>query len=1524
MPNISKNFIKGRMNKSVDERLVPQGEYIDALNVRLGSTEGTEIGAVENSKGNDLIAQLNFNGQPLSSGAKCIGAYEDGANETIYWFVHDESNTVSSTGKVDLITSYNTRTFVLDYHVISTSILNFDKDFLMNGIDLIGEFLFFTDNLNAPRKINVERTYLNPDPGTTIDQITEQDIGVIVAPPLNAPEIEQFQIGGGENFMEEILLSFAYRWQYEDGEYSAISPFSEYAFTPGPFRFDYSNYNQEGMRNIFNSVKVTFDTGGRNVKDLDVLFKFSTSQSINVVERFNKENEGWLDSTDQTITFTNQKIFTTLPEAQLLRLFDNVPRVAQAQTIMGNRLMYGNYIDGYDIVDKDGASIYLDYDLQLISELQESDSIAGDREGFQYTIDGAVNVVNSKVSIDFGGDNIQLVEGAQIGIDFDYNGSVYSGDPSYDDQSQPENIFQYNFIFNLQTDFGSVHEMATSPEFINAISSFIPIANNTCIPVSGGTETGTSVTDSFICSSVAKQNWEKVGFGISGTPQGFIIESSFGSDVISFIAPALKFEEYDQTVQPPAPLGNFAYEYISCVSAEGFYALDGSKQSLHSNRDYEIAVVYLDDYGRASTALVDTDNTIFIPCFNSVDKNSVRVQMNSYPPYWATKYKFVIKESKGLYRTIYSNIFFREEETGDAYYLLQGDNRDKVKDNDVLYIKADTNGPVLNCATTKVLGFGSEAKDFLCEKDIDGNILPGSQECGQPTGTYMLVKPTNFAANKPLNSRIEETSDGGSRDKPLVNVSCSIEDEDNPGDYIPWTVPAGSLIEITINATRYSRGGGCGSRYYDWSKKFISSNDYDSLYDWVLGDNIDFTNGTSSGSDDDAQNNQIQYDDIKIFEDRLATTNNSYVGFQQATPTSPLRFCYQSGTPRCGGFRPRNSYASINLQVERASTLTIFETEPLDANDELYYENEQTFDIVNGLHLSGNSDADQDQTLTNPAIVDLTFFNSYSFGNGAEENHVLSGLTKPFIQLGEKVTSVSEEQYKESHRFADVTYSGVFNQETNLNKLNQFNLALANFKTLETSYGPIRRMHARQTDILTLQEDKISYLLVGKNLLSDAAAGGAITSVPEVLGTQLARIEEFGISSNPESFTSYGYNVYFTDSKRSSVIELKGGSAKTDQLNVISTVGMRSWFRDLFTTSFETQKLGGYDPYMNEYVLSSNTQIIPQPPEEKECGYVLTVRNGEDPYSLSLDCTTVIGTIPFSYNVNGQVNITAIWNGTEVINQDVSGIGSVSFNKTQNSPRYVEVTITPIIVSDYDINFECPIAPDVTVKEIVINFEGDAPLTTDVRYRWTQGSYLSPYSTNSVVLESDGVSLFTESTGPASFGPLPPEGSTVVMQIRQNAGQTYEFNPNAGKLKYLSTNTNYDEVDIDVLLPLLNTATPISGGPENYEAQFIYNTANTYLYLVWDLRSPTPIELCYDVTPLDVCCECTGGTPPPPVCNRYKSIPYDNTLQITYIDCDGDQQTIFRQCSSPICQGEEFCAIEIISTNETLNDLGTC
>jgi hypothetical protein len=42
-----------------------------------------------------------------------------------------------------------------------------------------------------------------------------------------------------------------------------------------------------------------------------------------------------------------------LPENQLLRSWDNVPRKAKAQEVSGNRLIYGNYLQNYDLLDGD-------------------------------------------------------------------------------------------------------------------------------------------------------------------------------------------------------------------------------------------------------------------------------------------------------------------------------------------------------------------------------------------------------------------------------------------------------------------------------------------------------------------------------------------------------------------------------------------------------------------------------------------------------------------------------------------------------------------------------------------------------------------------------------------------------------------------------------------------------------------------------------------------------------------------------------------------------------------------------------------------------------------------------------------------------------------------------------------------------------------------------------------------------------------------------------------------------------------
>jgi hypothetical protein len=139
--NINNNFIGSRMNKSLDERLIPQGDYIDALNIRISSDEDGESGSLENAKGNELVTSLTYNSSPLVD-ATCIGAFEDGEQETIYWFVTSPT--------VDMIVSYNFNNSTLLYHVISTDVLNFSTDFRIESINLIDDLLFFTDNLNPP------------------------------------------------------------------------------------------------------------------------------------------------------------------------------------------------------------------------------------------------------------------------------------------------------------------------------------------------------------------------------------------------------------------------------------------------------------------------------------------------------------------------------------------------------------------------------------------------------------------------------------------------------------------------------------------------------------------------------------------------------------------------------------------------------------------------------------------------------------------------------------------------------------------------------------------------------------------------------------------------------------------------------------------------------------------------------------------------------------------------------------------------------------------------------------------------------------------------------------------------------------------------------------------------------------------------------------------------------------------------------------------------------------------------------
>ena len=58
MAEVKNSFLKSKMNKDLDSRLVPNGEYRDAQNVQISKSEGDDVGALENVLGNSSI--VNF------------------------------------------------------------------------------------------------------------------------------------------------------------------------------------------------------------------------------------------------------------------------------------------------------------------------------------------------------------------------------------------------------------------------------------------------------------------------------------------------------------------------------------------------------------------------------------------------------------------------------------------------------------------------------------------------------------------------------------------------------------------------------------------------------------------------------------------------------------------------------------------------------------------------------------------------------------------------------------------------------------------------------------------------------------------------------------------------------------------------------------------------------------------------------------------------------------------------------------------------------------------------------------------------------------------------------------------------------------------------------------------------------------------------------------------------------------------------------------------------------------------------
>ena len=295
--------------------------------------------------------------------------------------------------------------------------------------------------------------------------------------------------------------------------------------------------------------------------------------------------------------------------------------------------------------------------------------------------------------------------------------------------------------------------------------------------------------------------------------------------------------------------------------------------SLHSNRGYEIGIVYMDEFLRSSTALTSTNNTVYVPCRASRNQNAIQVTIpfGQRAPSWARFYKFCIKPDKSTYETIYSEKYFEDPDSNSVFFLLEGENAAKVESGTRLVVKRDSGGAVEQCVIATITDKSTKPSNFLKIRNPNDTTTYATEppqdpfEVGYyipiPAGAYAEIVPSGFNISQ------EQTVGGNvvyyppqrttfpalnkSRGYPIGRARVNIINP-NPDyasavptqyKYFDYTIPVNSVITIRVFQNREggNRKGGKGCEFrrnlYE-SPELVSQANYDNFYQWFNGDNI--------------------------------------------------------------------------------------------------------------------------------------------------------------------------------------------------------------------------------------------------------------------------------------------------------------------------------------------------------------------------------------------------------------------------------------------------------------------------------------------------------------------------------------------------------------------------------------------------------------------------------------------------------------------------------------------------------------
>lgn len=602
---------------------------------------------------------------------------------------------------------------------------------------------------------------------------------------------------------------------------------------------------------------------------------------------------------------------------------------------------------------------------------------------------------------------------------------------------------------------------------------------------------------------------------------------------------------------------------ISAPQVVSNIQVESPSKSVRSNRFYETGVVYSDAYGRDTTVMTSRSSKVEIPISYSDKKNALTCSIKSKAPYWATHYKYYVKESSSKYFNIVLDAAYSNDGTEGVesnYYWLSFNSSDISKvniDDNLILKKQHGNNNAVNDKVhkVKVLDISEEVPE-----SISSNVSSAQGKFFVKVKTSAIRSVSSATDNDFAESLYDADGSIHSDNGAIFEV----EPKGTVREGFYWeTSKAYPIILNETNAEDYIEVGDYVQMLYVYNTELDEIVETGLVNSWNVNNTVKVTSLVGAKS----------FPNSTDFTNPDTTCNvdlNANITFLAPGQHAVFKFIKKDG-----------SYVTAKAIEMFGSYLR----------------------LVPYTHPNGK---------VNTKVINevsLPWFNCYQWYNGVETDIIRDDFAGSTVYAYTSDTGKQSgfnasdyyPDYKQVTNKSDIIYSQIYNASSNIDASNQFILADKIVKKLNRSHGQINSLIARNNDVIALCEDKILKILSsGKDALFNADGNMQLTSSTNVLGQSIPFVGDFGCQ-NPESIALDEYRIYFVDKARGAVLRLS-----RDGMTEISSNGMDNWFDEQLERTKHV--VGSFDDSKSEYNITLHE--------------VVSTRVSKNVYTLSFDEST--------------------------------------------------------------------------------------------------------------------------------------------------------------------------------------------------------------------------------------------------------------------------------------------------------------